>query len=128
MQGVQLFINISDDDSDHVRNPNQDDLVDTLLIDHNLPIGESTRQTYTGVYNFITVDLTVRAVCAEYFTGENCTQCVPGNTGELCNTKVEDLDSSESVNQMYTSSNPPDQQLQTEFTSDRDVNISNVAG
>ena len=58
-----------------------DDLVDTLLVNHSLPVGEeSVRMNYTG----IPMDLTLRAVCTENFTGTDCSQCVPGFTGAQC--------------------------------------------
>ena len=85
MQGIQLYISVMDDDQQRT-NPRPDDLIDILLIDHTLPIGEeSMRQNYSGIFNFmyVTMDLTVKAVCADNFTGADCTQCVPGNTGQL---------------------------------------------
>ena len=84
-KGVQLFIRAMDDDS---RQGNPDDLVDTLLINHNLSIGEvPPRQSYTGIYNFLTMDLTIKAVCAENFTGADCTECVSGYTGAFCDNR-----------------------------------------
>ena len=65
--------------------------MDTLIINHNLPIGEeSLRQNYTGIYNFSSMDLIITAVCADNFTDANCTQCVPGLTGALCDIKIEE--------------------------------------
>ena len=40
---------------------------------------------HTGMYNFVTMDLTITVFCAENFGGSNCTQCVPGLTGPDCN-------------------------------------------
>ena len=105
MQGVQLSISAMDDDKYHPTNQT-DDLIDILLIDHSLPIGEeSMRQNYSGIFNFLTMDLSVKAVCAENFTGADCTQCVPGYTGELCDTKIEYPSGSEisTHDVMYTS-------------------------
>ena len=43
MQGVQLYIGVMDDDAYHPLSTNRsDDLIDILLIDHSLPIGEET--------------------------------------------------------------------------------------
>ena len=88
MQGVQLFINAVDNDRVTV-----DDLVDTLLVNHNLPVGkESVRMNYTGMYGFLTMDLTLRAVCAENFTGADCSQCVPGFTEAQCDVQTDSED------------------------------------
>ena len=78
MQGVQLFIDIID------RDPGNDDLIDILLIDHSLTVGESLRETYMGMYEFITMDLNITVLCAENFEGADCTECVPGFTGTDC--------------------------------------------
>ena len=70
-----------------------DDLVDTLLVNHNLPVGkESVRMNYTGIYGFLTMDLTLRAVCAENFTDRDCSQCVPGFTGAQCDVQTDSED------------------------------------
>ena len=57
------------------------DLVDILLIDHNLPVEQPLRQTHTGMYNFVTMDLTITVFCAKNFQGSDCTQCGPRFTG-----------------------------------------------
>ena len=94
-QGVQLFIKVLDDDSD-IRSyepDNQDDLIDLLLINHDLPIGHSSpRQNYTGVFNFhyVTMDLSITARCAANFKGPDCTQCLPGFAGEECKVNIDD--------------------------------------
>ena len=47
IQGVQLRIEIMDYDG----NINEDELIDTLLINYDLPIGkQSPRKNYTGIY------------------------------------------------------------------------------
>ena len=61
-----------------------DDLVDLLLIDHDLAIGESLQQDHTGIYNLVTINITVTVVCQENFEGPNCTQCTPGFAGPNC--------------------------------------------
>ena len=64
---VQLFVEIEDRDS------NTDELVDILLIDHSLPVGESTqRQTYDGTFGFVTMDLNITVFCVTGFTGADC--------------------------------------------------------
>ena len=79
MQGVQLFIDIIDHDT-----ATDFDLIDILLIDYSLPVGESLRETYMGVYEFITMDLNITVLCAENFGRPDCTECVPGFTGTDC--------------------------------------------
>ena len=90
--------------------------MDILLIDHSLPVGESTqRQTYNGTFGFVTMDLSITVFCATGFTGADCVEvancvgvncsgngqcvdgadtftcnCVPGFTGELCQTNIDD--------------------------------------
>ena len=79
-QGVQIYVEIQDHDPN-----NADDLVDILLIDHDLPVGESTqRQTYDGMPGFVTMDLNITVFCAENFQVPDCTQCVTGFTGADC--------------------------------------------
>ena len=77
---MQLYVEIQDFDTN-----NDDDLVDLLLINHSLPVAESIRQNHTGIYNFVTMDLTLTVFCEENFGGSDCTQCVPGLTGSNCN-------------------------------------------
>ena len=87
-----------------------DDLVDTLLVNHNLPVGkESVRMNYTGIYRFLTMDLTLRAVCAENFAGTDCSQCLPGFTGAQCDIQIgsEDFISYSSNPSTSTSTHQP---------------------
>ena len=59
--------------------------MDILLIDHDLPVGESTqRQTYNGTFGFVTMDLNITVFCAGNFQVPDCTQCVTGFTGADC--------------------------------------------
>ena len=83
MQGVQLFIRVTDDDIG-----NDDDLIDVIQVDHNLSIGESSTNHHLGIYGYVTMELTVRALCVDGFAGPNCSQCVTGYTGTLCDVKL----------------------------------------
>jgi hypothetical protein len=78
-----VYIEILDQDT-----ITSNDLVDLLLIDHNGPVAQPLRQNHTGIYNFVTMDLTITVVCAENFAGSDCTQCVPGVTGPRCNKRL----------------------------------------
>ena len=81
-EGVQLYIEIRDTDSPG-RKP--DELVDTLLIDHNEPVGEeSTTRVHSGIYEFVSMKLVIAVRCIENFQGSHCSQCVPGFTGMVC--------------------------------------------
>ena len=87
-QGVQLHIEIIDEDSE-----NDDDLIDVLLIDHSLPIGQpAPRQTYTGIYsiNFVTMDLSIVARCVGNFQGPDCSRCISGFAGSMCDVRIDD--------------------------------------
>ena len=78
--GVQLFIAVLDKDV-----TTADDLVDILLISHNLSIGEeSQRQNYSGMFGLVTMDLSITASCAQNFQGSACNDCVLGFTGPHC--------------------------------------------
>ena len=59
--------------------------MDILLIDHNLTVAESRQQNYTGMYGYVTMNLTVTVFCEGNFSGSDCTQCVLGFTGPDCN-------------------------------------------
>ena len=75
-----MYIEIKDYDE-----TNSDELVDLLLIDRNLAVAESLQQNHTGMYNFVTMNLTITVFCERNFSGSDCTQCVPGFTGPDCN-------------------------------------------
>ena len=78
--GVQLYIAVLDFDA-----ITKDDLVDILLINHNLSIGvERQRQNYSGVFGLVTMDLSITALCAQNFRGSACNDCVLGFTGPHC--------------------------------------------
>ena len=76
-----MYIEILDEDT-----ITSNDLVDLLLIDYSLPVEQPLRQHYTGIYNFVTMDLTITVLCAENFGGSDCSiQCDPGFTDPDCN-------------------------------------------
>ena len=111
LQGVQVYIEIRDDDGG-----NDNKLIDLLLIDHNLPVAESLQQNHTGIYNLVTMNLTITVFCVPGFTGPDCNEtdhcfgvncsgngecsmdgmgtfhcaCNPDFTGELCQTNIDD--------------------------------------
>ena len=77
---MQLYIEIHDDDSDGT-----DEFMDFVLVDYSLVAGESSlRQNYTGIFGFITMDLSITVLCARHFQGDDCTLCAPGFTGPNC--------------------------------------------
>ena len=66
---MQIYTEVQDQDID-----NEDDLIDLLLIDHNLMIARSLQQNHTGIYNIVTMNLTITAFCEENFGGSDCTE------------------------------------------------------
>ena len=80
------------DDDSHFRidgTANDDELVDTFQIVHNLSVGQwSLRQNYSGIYGFATVDLAIAVKCDGNFQGSACTQCLPGFSETLCEIEV----------------------------------------
>ena len=84
-QGVQLNIEIMDDDP----KPGFDDFVDALLINHDLPIGQqSPTQTHNGVFGFVMMDLSIMVRCIDNFQGPDCSQCMPGFAGAMCDVRI----------------------------------------
>ena len=69
MQGVQLYIQIQDEDigGDNREGANEpDELVDILLINHNLTVGEeSPRQRYSTM--FVAMELAIRVSCVNNY-------------------------------------------------------------
>ena len=69
-----------------------DELVDIMLIDLDQislePLPQ--RQNYTGVFNFVTMDLSVAALCANNSQPPDCAQCIPGFTGSDCSVNIDD--------------------------------------
>ena len=88
LQGVQLYIEILDADLSPATAP--DELVDIVLIDlDQTSLGAiPQRQNYTGVFNFVTMDLSVTTLCAGNRQPPDYIQCVPGFTGRNCNGNV----------------------------------------
>ena len=52
----------------------------------SLAVTQSLQQNYTGMYNIVTMNLTITVFCEDNFEGSDCTQCVPaGFIGPDCN-------------------------------------------
>ena len=79
MQRIQLYIEIRDCDT-----YTPDELVDIISLNINLAVTQSQQQNYTGMYNIVTMNLTVTVFCEESFGGSDCTQCAPEFTGPNC--------------------------------------------
>ena len=66
--------------------------MDFVLVNHNSLVGEtSQRHNYTGMFGFVTMDLSVTVLCALNFQGTDCTQCIrDGFTGPNCTEQIND--------------------------------------
>ena len=84
MQGFQLYIEIRDaDDRQNYRHIYE--LVDIIPLNLNSTVTQSLQQNYRGIYNIVTMNLTITVFCEVNFGGSDCTQCVPGFIGPNCN-------------------------------------------
>jgi Notch-like protein len=87
MQGVQLYIEIRDQDSG-----NTSQLIDVFPLAvriESLPLNvPSGNKMFSRAVATITVNVTV--LCAQNFQGSNCTQCIPGFTGAMCDENIDD--------------------------------------
>ena len=85
-QGVQLYIEARDEDEN-----GQYQLIDVWRINHILPVGIlSNIQVFTGIYRIMTITLRVRVLCAQNFMGSDCTQCIRGLAGPMCDENIDD--------------------------------------
>ena len=84
-QSVQIYIEARDQDEN-----GQYQLIDFWRINDDLPVGVQSRtQEFTGEHNIMR--LTTRRItvlCAQNFTGSDCTQCVSGLTGSQCDINI----------------------------------------
>ena len=91
IQGVQLHIAVYDEDTgtNNREGANEpDELVDTVVINHNEPVRQSQRLSITET--FVSINVNINVLCAENFEGSDCTQCVPGFTGPNCDVNIDD--------------------------------------
>ena len=87
-QGVQLYIDVFDQDLSPATAP--DELVDIILIDLDTSFMGAvlSRRTYTGVFSFVTMDLAVAVRCAGNYLEPQCMECDLGFTGANCETNI----------------------------------------
>ena len=78
MQGVQLYILVGDEDSGSDTNQ----LIAAFLFPFTQRVNSSHRET---MGNLRAIDVTITVICAQNFTGSDCTQCIRGLTGSMCN-------------------------------------------
>ena len=86
MQGVELYIETRDWD---IGNTSQ--IIDVFLFVITLPLNvPSGNRMFTRTVAKISMNITVP--CAQNFEGSNlnCTQCVPGFTGPMCDENIDD--------------------------------------
>ena len=82
MQGVQVYVEVKDEDYFKF-----DDLADLVLVDFKETLRKAVRKNYTGIYNLVTMDLTITVFCQENFVGPHCSKCLLGFTGPDCDRK-----------------------------------------
>ena len=99
-EGVQLYIELIDDDSTGTLNVGStDELVDRFAVPIAVSLRTSERRNISGTFGFATIDLTFRLSCLPDYIGpkcdvfctettKNCT-CPPGFTGPFCDTDID---------------------------------------
>ena len=81
--GLQLFLEIQEFDLG-TGTPSPD-LIDRFAVELNTTVGYSSeRETFFGMFNFSTVDLSYRADCTKYFSGPNCVDPCVGIDCQTC--------------------------------------------
>ena len=80
MQGVQLYIEITDDATE---SSTVDEIVAVLLLNHNLRVGVESSVSRLQA-PFVTMELTTRVLCAPAFTGAMCDVNIDDCVGEIC--------------------------------------------
>ena len=87
MQGVQIYIEVRDRDSG-----NTSERIGvfglgatTEVLPLNEPSGNVTFES-----GFVTISVNITVFCAQNFQGSNCTQCIPGFTGQMCDENIDD--------------------------------------
>ena len=86
MQGVQFRVNVRDKDSG---NDNQE--IGAFSSDINLRVNESTDITLQSqTTSRAVINMNIRVLCAQNFQGSDCTQCVSGFTGAMCDVNTDD--------------------------------------
>ena len=95
-EGVQIYIEIVDEDK-IIEPTNLNDLIDRFSINVTQSVGTATRETYTGIFRYADVDISLTLECAEYYYDANCDRfcnesctCGPGLTGPFCTESIDD--------------------------------------
>ena len=84
MQGIQLYVEVRDRDSEST----------SQLIGFNRfsiiqPLNEPSGNMTISV-GFVTINVIITVFCAQTFQGSDCTQCIPGFTGPMCDENIDD--------------------------------------
>ena len=64
-----------------------DELVDVIVIDHNQPVNLPSQRESTAT--FVSINVTITALCAQNFQESDCTECVQGFIGPNCDEVVD---------------------------------------
>jgi Notch-like protein len=79
MQDVQLYIEIRDRDDG-----NTSQQISATRHSVTLPLNQPSGNIAIREFGFATINANIRVICAQNFQGSDCTQCIPGFTGAMC--------------------------------------------
>jgi hypothetical protein len=66
-----------------------DDLIDYFSIPINISAGSSLTSNFTGIYNYIQLELTIDMTCTTKNNMDESCVCLPGFTGPLCDDIID---------------------------------------
>ena len=78
MQGVQLYIDVMDEDSG-----SSSQRIAAFRFSTTQSVDSSRQRTLTPQGTSVEIDVTYTVRCAQNFQGPDCTECIPGFTGAM---------------------------------------------
>ena len=85
MQGVQLYVEVRDWDSESFSQP-----IGAIRFGVTQPLNEPSGNMTIREIGFVTINVNITVFCAQNFQGSDCTQCIPGFTGPMCDENIDD--------------------------------------